>query len=310
MKDAGELERDPRGGELAGRGARGGAARAGSPGAPSATWRSSSSARCARRGAGAVVPVDRGRRRRTARCRTPSRASDTIARGRARHVDWGARLDGYCSDCTRTFATGELDRRGDARSTSWCATRRQRALDAVRGGRGGQGGRRRVARRSIEAAGHGEHFGHGLGHGVGLEVHEAPRLAPTSEDTLAAGNVVTVEPGVYVPGQLRRADRGPGRGHRRRPRGAERAAARSSLSRRLTVTSRRPCSRRSAVAGALDVTRRSMRTIVKVSPVVCRDSLRPRSRPASSRVDAAPGRARRPSRARAALGSAWCRSTA
>ena len=57
-----------------------------------------------------------------------------------------------------------------------------------------------MAREIIEEAGHGEHFGHGLGHGVGLEVHEAPRLARTAEGSLAAGNAVTVEPGVYLPG--------------------------------------------------------------------------------------------------------------
>ena len=59
-----------------------------------------------------------------------------------------------------------------------------------------------AARDQIEDAGHGEHYGHGLGHGVGLEVHEAPRLGKTSEDVLAAGDVVTVEPGVYVPGRF------------------------------------------------------------------------------------------------------------
>jgi Xaa-Pro aminopeptidase len=58
------------------------------------------------------------------------------------------------------------------------------------------------AREAIDAAGHGEHFGHGLGHGVGLEVHEAPRLSKQSEDTLISGDVVTVEPGVYVPGEF------------------------------------------------------------------------------------------------------------
>ena len=59
-----------------------------------------------------------------------------------------------------------------------------------------------VGRATIEEAGHGEHYGHGLGHGVGLEVHEGPTLSPRSKDTLAAGNVVTVEPGVYVPGRF------------------------------------------------------------------------------------------------------------
>ncbi len=66
-----------------------------------------------------------------------------------------------------------------------------------------------VARAVIEQAGHGEHFGHGLGHGVGMEIHEGPRLSRTAgEEPLHAGNVVTVEPGVYLPGRPRRADRG------------------------------------------------------------------------------------------------------
>ena len=59
-----------------------------------------------------------------------------------------------------------------------------------------------VARELIAAAGHGERFGHGLGHGVGLEVHEEPRVSPRSEDVLAAGEVVTIEPGIYLPGEL------------------------------------------------------------------------------------------------------------
>ncbi len=59
-----------------------------------------------------------------------------------------------------------------------------------------------VAREIIASAGHGEHFGHGLGHGVGAEVHEGPRLSQRSEAVLEAGNVVTVEPGVYVPGAV------------------------------------------------------------------------------------------------------------
>jgi Xaa-Pro aminopeptidase len=60
----------------------------------------------------------------------------------------------------------------------------------------------KVAREVIEKAGHGDRFGHGLGHGVGLEVHEGPRLAQRSDDLLAPGEVVTVEPGVYLAGKL------------------------------------------------------------------------------------------------------------
>jgi Xaa-Pro aminopeptidase len=115
-------------------------------------------------------------------------------------IDMGARVDGYCSDCTRTLATGtpedgaleiyELVLR--AQSDSLAAARagsEYRAVDAV-------------ARELIGAAGHEEHFGHGLGHGVGLEVHEAPRLGKTAEGSLETGNAVTVEPGVYVPGAV------------------------------------------------------------------------------------------------------------
>jgi Xaa-Pro aminopeptidase len=117
-------------------------------------------------------------------------------------IDWGALHEGYCSDCTRTYATGEgISER--AREVYALVLAAQRAgLAAVAAGPSG----REVdaaAREVIEAAGHGEHFGHGLGHGVGLEIHEGPRLSRTaSEEPLRAGNVVTVEPGVYLPGEL------------------------------------------------------------------------------------------------------------
>ncbi len=113
-------------------------------------------------------------------------------------IDWGALLDGYCSDCTRTYATGELPE--GAREVYELVLRAQLAgLAAVRPGRNGRE-IDAVAREVIEQAGHGERFGHGLGHGVGLEVHEAPRLSRTAgEEPLRAGSVVTVEPGVYVP---------------------------------------------------------------------------------------------------------------
>jgi Xaa-Pro aminopeptidase len=115
-------------------------------------------------------------------------------------VDMGARLDGYCSDCTRTFATGELD--GAAVEVyELVLAAQESALEAVRAGAGCREVDA-VARDAIEKAGHGERFGHGLGHGVGLEVHEEPRLTKTAEGELVAGNTVTVEPGVYVPGEF------------------------------------------------------------------------------------------------------------
>jgi Xaa-Pro aminopeptidase len=115
-------------------------------------------------------------------------------------IDWGAKLDGYCSDCTRTLATGRLD----AESVDVYELVLDAQLAAVDDVRPGAVGRDvdGVARAAIEAAGHGEQFGHGLGHGVGLDVHEAPRLAQPSEAVLAEGNVVTVEPGVYIPGRF------------------------------------------------------------------------------------------------------------
>jgi len=117
-------------------------------------------------------------------------------------IDWGAVHDGYCSDCTRTYATGE-NVAAEAREVYELVLAAQLAgLEAVEAGPSG----REVdaaARELIDAAGHGEHFGHGLGHGVGLEVHEGPRLSRTAPETpLLAGNVVTVEPGVYLPGAL------------------------------------------------------------------------------------------------------------
>jgi Xaa-Pro aminopeptidase len=114
-------------------------------------------------------------------------------------LDIGARLDGYCSDCTRTWATGELD--DDlAELYDTVLNVQETALAAVRPGPEGREVDA-VARDLIEAAGHGDHFGHGLGHGVGMDIHEAPRLARTATARLEPGNVVTVEPGIYVPGR-------------------------------------------------------------------------------------------------------------
>ena len=115
-------------------------------------------------------------------------------------IDWGAQLDGYASDCTRTYATGELDPR-DREIYEVVLRAQETSLAAVRAGAAGREVDA-VAREIITAAGHGEHFGHGLGHGVGAEVHEGPRLSQRSESTLATGQVVTVEPGIYVPGAV------------------------------------------------------------------------------------------------------------
>ena len=114
--------------------------------------------------------------------------------------DMGALLDGYCSDCTRTYATGDPGE--EAREVYELVQRAQAAaLEAVRPDASGKEVDA-VAREIISEAGHGDRFGHGLGHGVGLEVHEGPRLATTSDDDLIKGNVVTVEPGVYLPGRF------------------------------------------------------------------------------------------------------------
>jgi Xaa-Pro aminopeptidase len=122
-----------------------------------------------------------------------------IPRGTLVVVDVGARVDGYCSDCTRTLATGPLD---DRPLEAYEVVRRaqETALESVRAGavcREVDG----LARGMVEAE-LGLSFEHGLGHGVGLEVHEDPRLARTADGSLERGNLVTVEPGVYVPGEF------------------------------------------------------------------------------------------------------------
>jgi Xaa-Pro aminopeptidase len=112
-------------------------------------------------------------------------------------VDFGCVLDSYCSDCTRTFATGDIEPEA-AECYELVRTAQEAALVATRAGADVREVDR-AARELIEQAGRGDQFGHGLGHGVGLEVHEAPRLAPSASGPLEAGNVVTIEPGVYVP---------------------------------------------------------------------------------------------------------------
>lgn len=121
-----------------------------------------------------------------------------IPRGTLVTIDCGARLDGYDADCTRTFATGPLP--ADlARAYDVCLAAELAGLDAIRPGVTGNDAHQAAAA-VIDAAGWGEAFGHGLGHGVGMDIHEAPTLRPDSADVLAAGNVVSCEPGIYLEG--------------------------------------------------------------------------------------------------------------
>jgi len=114
-------------------------------------------------------------------------------------VDAGCVVDGYCSDCTRTFAVGDISERL-TEIYAVCLEAQLAGLAAV-----GPGVRGRdadsAARAIIDGAGLGEAFGHGLGHGVGLQIHEGPVLRPESTDVLEPGNVVSVEPGIYLPGE-------------------------------------------------------------------------------------------------------------
>jgi Xaa-Pro aminopeptidase len=115
-------------------------------------------------------------------------------------IDMGAQLQGYCSDLTRTICLGEPadpSRFWEIYNTVLAA--QLKAEGAIRAGMTGIAADA-VARQAISDAGYGEDFGHGLGHGVGLEVHEKPRASRLSEDTLAAGNLITVEPGIYITG--------------------------------------------------------------------------------------------------------------
>jgi Xaa-Pro aminopeptidase len=115
-------------------------------------------------------------------------------------VDMGCIVDGYCSDCTRTFATGPLpDELVQAYAV--CLDAQERSLAAVLAG-ANCAAVDRVARDIVEASPFAGRFGHGLGHGVGMDIHEAPSLRPeaAADAVLEPGNVVTVEPGIYLPG--------------------------------------------------------------------------------------------------------------
>ena len=128
-----------------------------------------------------------------------SRSDVTIPAGTTVVVDAGCVVDGYCSDCTRTYLTGEEPRLLELYDLVLHAQ-----LDGLAAVKPGAHGRDvdAASRVAIETAGLGDAYGHGLGHGVGLEIHESPVLRPESEDVLEAGNVVTVEPGVYLAGDV------------------------------------------------------------------------------------------------------------
>jgi Xaa-Pro aminopeptidase len=121
-----------------------------------------------------------------------------VEKGTLVTVDWGVRVDGYCSDCTRTFSTGNLPDEL-RRAYDVCLDAQKHACAGLKAGLTGVEADA-LARAPITAAGFDENFGHGLGHGVGLQVHEAPRLSSESTDTLQVGHAVTIEPGIYLPG--------------------------------------------------------------------------------------------------------------
>jgi Xaa-Pro aminopeptidase len=122
-----------------------------------------------------------------------------VGRGEPVVLDFGAVFDGYCSDVTRTLWVGELAHAELRRAVGVVAASQAAGVAAVAPGVEGVAVDR-TCRDVIAAAGWGDRFLHGTGHGVGLDIHEAPGVGPSSTDTLAVGHVVTVEPGVYLPG--------------------------------------------------------------------------------------------------------------
>jgi Xaa-Pro aminopeptidase len=150
-----------------------------------------------RRGAGPAfeIIVVSGPRSSLPHGRPSSRA---MATGDLVTVDLGVQYQGYCSDLTRTFAIGHAD----ARQREVYAVVLAAQTAALEGLRPGMTGKEAdgLARSIIEQRGYGEQFGHGLGHGVGLAIHEGPRMSLTGDAPLPEGCVVTLEPGVYLPG--------------------------------------------------------------------------------------------------------------
>ena len=113
-------------------------------------------------------------------------------------IDWGVKFEGYCSDATRTIVIGKPDE--ELKKVHRTVREAQRmAMEAIRPGADGKAVDQ-IARDHIHNMGYKDRFGHGLGHGTGLAIHEAPRLSPLSTSILQPGMIVTVEPGIYIPG--------------------------------------------------------------------------------------------------------------
>jgi len=127
-------------------------------------------------------------------------SSKSLCLGDVVLLDFGCRLDGYCSDLTRTYAFGRIPGVWFEEAYDLTLTAHRIAVEAVRPGISCRE-LDAVARDLICDAGYGEYFGHGLGHGVGIEIHEAPRVNHETETLLEPGMVITIEPGVYLPGQ-------------------------------------------------------------------------------------------------------------
>ncbi len=123
-----------------------------------------------------------------------------VAAGEWLLLDFGAQVDGYCADITRTVVVGARASERQRVLYELVRDAQQRARGGVRAGMSGRDADA-LARDPIAARGFGDAFGHSLGHGLGLEVHEAPRLSKINADPLPAGAVVTIEPGVYLAGE-------------------------------------------------------------------------------------------------------------
>ena len=115
-------------------------------------------------------------------------------------LDFGAVVDGYHSDMTRTVAYGEVSSK-QAEIYETVLAAQKKSLESLKAGVSCKAADA-AARDIIENAGYGSFFGHGTGHGVGIEIHEQPRLSPKSDSILLAGDIVTVEPGIYLPGEF------------------------------------------------------------------------------------------------------------